>query len=385
MKRRDFLVSIGGVCALAALPRPALAAPGWDGARTLLLVELAGGNDGLNTVVPYANPAYYALRPGIAIRRDDALQLDERLGLHPQLKPLMDSWQAKELAIVQGVGYARPNRSHFRSIDIWETASGAERVLSEGWIARLFADRPRPSGLVADGLVFGGGNGAVQGPKLRAVNVPDPQRFVRQAQGMRPHAAAAHNAALAHILKVEREIGATAEGLRALLAKAPQIDAPFPAGGFGDQLRVAARLLAAGARLPVMKVSLGGFDTHAGQPQRHAQLMRQLGEGLAAFRAAAKATGQWPRVLAMTYSEFGRRAGQNGSNGTDHGTAAPHFVLGATVKGGLHGPAPDFANLEGGDLKHAFDYRQLYATVAESWWHLGATPALAGHKALPVL
>jgi uncharacterized protein (DUF1501 family) len=134
-----------------------------------------------------------------------------------------------------------------------------------------------------------------------------------------------------------------------------------------------------------MKVSLGGFDTHAGQPQRHAQLMRQLGAGLAAFRIAAKATGQWSRVLAMTYSEFGRRAGQNGSNGTDHGTAAPHFLLGARVKGGLIGPAPDFAALEGGDLRHAIDYRQLYATVAQGWWNVAALPALAGHKALPIL
>jgi len=313
------------------------------------------------------------------------VQLDEKLGLHPSLAPLGEAWKAGEIAIVQGVGYENPNRSHFRSIDIWDTASGSNRFLTEGWVARVIGASRRQAERLADAVVLGGGNGPVTGGNLRAVSMPDPQRFLRQAQGMKAAEARPANPALAHLIKVQHEIQDTAKELREVLARAPEVNGAFPAGQFGRQLRIAARLVAAKAVVPVVKLALGGFDTHANQPGPHANLLRQLGEGLAAFRKAVAEAGRWNEVLVMTYSEFGRRAAQNGSNGTDHGTAAPHFVLGGKIKGGFFGPAPDLAHLVNGDLKHAIDYRSLYATAAQIWWGFTRTGAFAAHAPLPIL
>jgi uncharacterized protein (DUF1501 family) len=392
MRRRDFLATGSALAAVTLLSPSAFAqarAAGWRPERTLVLIELAGGNDGLNTVVPYADPAYQRLRPGIAIKRDAVIRLDEKLGLHPALAPLADAWKARELAIVQGVGYENPNRSHFRSIDIWDTGSGSNRFLAEGWVARLLGparrNKERVADRLADAVVLGGGTGPVTGAGLRAVSMPDPQRFLRQAQDMKAVEARPANPALAHVIQVQREIQDTAKELREVLARAPEVRGEFPNGPLAQQLRVAARLINARAVVPVIKLALGGFDTHANQPGQHANLLRQLGEGLAAFRKALAEAGRWNDVLVMTYSEFGRRAAQNGSNGTDHGTAAPHFVVGAKVKGGLFGPAPNLADLVDGDVRHAIDYRSLYATAARGWWGFARTSALGDHPPLPIL
>jgi uncharacterized protein (DUF1501 family) len=388
MRRRDFLAT-GTAIATYALFAPAARTQAREAGmaeRTLVLAELAGGNDGLNTVVPYADPIYHRLRPGIAIKREAVVQLDERLGLHPSLAPLSDAWKAGELAIVQGVGYENPNRSHFRSIDIWDSGSGSSRLLTDGWFTRLLGGRKREDARLADAVVLGGGTGPVAGDGIRAVQMPDPQRFLRQARGMSPAEAQPANRALAHILRVQREVQDTAKELADVLARAPEVPGDFPTGPFAQQLRVAARLIHAGAVVPAIKIALGGFDTHAAQPNAHANLLRQLGEGLAAFRRALVDAGRWDRVLLMTYSEFGRRAAQNGSSGTDHGTAAPHFVLGAKVKGGFHGPLPNLGDLANDDLRHAIDYRSLYATAAQGWWGLRRTdPVLGDHKPLPIL
>ena len=388
MRRRDILLAGSAAAAFTLLSPYALAqarAAGWRADRTLVLVELAGGNDGLNTVVPFADPAYQRLRPAIAIKREAVVQLDEKLGLHPSLAPLDEAWKAGEIAIVQGVGYDNPNRSHFRSIDIWDTASGSNRFLTEGWVSRVVGASRRQAERLADAVVLGGGTGPVGGAGLRAVAMNDPQRFLRQAQGMKTAEARPANPALAHLLKVQHEVQDTAKELRGVLARAPEARGEFPPGPFGQQLRVAARLIAAKAVVPVVKLALGGFDTHANQPGQHGNLLRQLGQGLAAFRKALADAGRWNDVLVMTYSEFGRRAAQNGSNGTDHGTAAPHFVIGGRVRGGLYGPAPDLANLANGDLRYAIDYRRLYATAAQTWWGFARTGAFDGHAPLPIL
>jgi uncharacterized protein (DUF1501 family) len=336
--------------------------------------------------VPYADRSYAQLRPNLAIAREQLVQLDERLGLHANAKGLAEAWQARELAIVQNVGYPLPNRSHFRSSDIWHTGSGSERVSTEGWIAQLFSSVPRPRGLVADALVLGGAAGAAHGGSIRTVSVPDPARFLRQAQDMEAEARLQANPALAHLARVSEQVQETARELKELLAKAPEVSGEFPNTAFGIQLRTAARLLNAGAKAPLFKVELAGFDTHANQKQRHDKLMRQLGEGLQAFRRAMIASGQWERVLVMTYSEFGRRVAENGTGGTDHGTAAPHMLLGGRVKGGLYGAPPRLDDLDEGDLKYAIDYRSLYATAAEGWWSLPHNAAVLGaHKALPVV
>jgi len=393
MDRRRFILAAGRAAllipALAAAPtllRPARAASlaaSWG--RTLVLVELAGGNDGLNTVVPYADPAYYRLRPELAVARDKVLPLDERLGLNPALEPLMPVWRQGELAVALGVGYPRPNRSHFRSIEIWESGTDRGRA-GDGWLARLFQGQPRPAGLAADAIVLGGGVGAVAGGDMRAIVMRDPQQFLRRARRLESSSGEARNPALAHILRVEREIDNAAAELRAAAARVPDFDVRFPPGPFGRQLETAAKLIEGGVPVPVIKLSQSGYDTHSNQPGRHAALLAELGAGLAAFQRVVTAGGHGQRVLVMTYSEFGRRAVQNGSLGSDHGTAAPHFLLGGRVRGGLHGAQPSLGALEGGDLRHGLDFRQLYATVAEHWWGLPRdnTP-FAGQRPLPLL
>lgn len=388
MHRRDFLAVAGALAGISFLPRALWAearAAGWRFDRSLVLLELAGGNDGLNTLVPYSDPAYARLRSGIAIKREAVVQIDEKLGFHPALAPLFGAWKAGDLAVVQGVGYERPNRSHFRSIDIWETASGSDRTLTAGWLSRALAPLTPSRARLADAVVLGGGSGPVAGGRLRAVTMADPQRFLRQSQGMHATRTRSENPALAHLMQVQREIEDTARELRDVLARAPEAKGEFPKGPLGQQFRIAARIVGAGAIVPVVKLALSGFDTHANQPAPHANLLRQLGEGIAAFRTALIAAGKWDRVLIMTYSEFGRRAAQNGSNGTDHGTAAPHFVLGGKVKGGLYGPRPNLDDLDGGDLRHAIDYRRLYATALATWWQAPRAALVGDHSPLPIL
>jgi uncharacterized protein (DUF1501 family) len=339
--------------------------------RILLLVELKGGNDGLNTLVPYADPRYRALRPDIGVARERVLALDEKVGLHARLEPLMEAWQAGDLAIVQGVGYPYPNRSHFRSIEIWDTASAANQTLSEGWIAQAFADGGRPAGLGVDSIVIDSNALPSTGRSLRTIVMRDAENFLRQAEAVPDSSGISDdgNRALRHLLAVRHEINAAAATLSRRLRAAP---APAQAYAqdlaLGRQLELATRVLA--ARLPVVavKVALGGFDTHANQVQVHERLLGFLASGLATLRRNLIAAEVWNDVVVMTYSEFGRRARQNASAGTDHGTAAPQFVMGGRVKGGLHGAHPSLADLQEDDLRHTVDFRGVFAEVARGCW-----------------
>lgn len=378
MNRRRFLTLAGGV-SVALAARPSLAAPGparphWD--RVLVLVELKGGNDGLNMVVPYADPAYRRLRPHIALDRDQVLQLSPELGLHPGLKPLLPAWRSGDMGVVLGVGYPEPNRSHFRSIEIWDTASASNQYLSQGWIARAMQGNPRPASFALDAVTIDDNVLPLSGPGLRNVVLRDVENFIRQAERMQQAASErAGNPALRHLLKVQGEIHHAALTLRDRMKNAPAPSVDMPGTLFGRQLDLALRLLLSGTPLTTIKLALGGFDTHARQREAHDRLMGVLGEGLAAFRAALIAAGLWDRVLVMTYSEFGRRVAENGSRGTDHGTAAPHFVMGGRVKGGFHGRQPPLDDLSEGDLRHTVDFRDVFATVARRWWGLDAEPA----------
>ncbi len=379
MKRREFLQAsaAAGVAILAPRFAAAQSALPEGYSRLLVLVELKGGNDGLNTVVPYADQAYYGLRPRIGIRRDDVLQLDGRTGLHPSLAPLMPLWQARELAVVQGVGYPSPNLSHFRSIEIWDTASRAEEYLSDGWLARAFAAAPVPKKFAADGVVVGASElGPLAGGGARAVALANTEQFLRQAKLAQP-VQAQGNRALVHLLKVEADVVQAAAGLNGNRDFRTQ----FPQGPFGNAVRTAAQVVASDAGVAAVRITLNGFDTHQNQPGTHANLLRQLAEGLVALRAALQELGRWDSTLVVTYAEFGRRAQENGSNGTDHGTANAHFALGGRVKGGLYGEAPRLDRLEHGNLVHAVDFRSVYATVLERWWGVPATGPLGGRFA----
>lgn len=379
LNRREFM-ALGSLGAVAMWAAPM----GWAAqrgglSRALVLVELKGGNDGLNTVIPYRDKAYYAARPGLAIGRDRVLQLSSQVGFHPALEPLMKAWRADELAVVQGVGYENPNRSHFRSIAIWETGADSDEQLAQGWLARLLRGKV-PAEHLAAGAVFDGDNlGPLEG-EARTLVMNQPEQFIRQARALSSvKAPSGANDALKHVLGVQNDVVRGASVLEARLKRASARLSGFPRGAFARQLREAARLIIAEVPVAVIKVSLGGFDTHANQLGGHQRLLTQLAEGLAAFRAALLEAGAWDRVMVSTYSEFGRRVVENGSGGTDHGTAAPHLIMGGKVRGGLFGRQPSLTDLQNGDLKHHVDYRRLYATFGQRWWGLDAAD---GHKPL---
>lgn len=339
--------------------------------RVLLLVELKGGNDGLNTLVPYADPNYHQLRAGIGVPRERVVQLDERVGLHEKLAPLMDSWKAGDLAILQGVGYPYPNRSHFRSIEIWDTASASSQTLSEGWVAQAFNGTKIAKGVGVDCIVADTNALPSTGPSLRTIVMQDAENFLRQANAIGNAAASGDggNPALRHLLAVRQEINAAAAGLRDRLRVAPAPAEPYGQEFLlGRQLDLATRILTARVPVVAIKVALGGFDTHANQLPAHERLLAFLASNLATLRRNLIAADLWKDVVVTTYSEFGRRARQNASGGTDHGTSAPQFVMGGGVKGGLHGAYPSLNDLQDGDLKHTVDFRNVFATLAQGCW-----------------
>ena len=379
MNRRQFLrSSLSGatLCALGTANLSFAAVPaGADYRRLLILVELKGGNDGLNTLVPYADPAYYTVRPKLAIARDAVLPITDRAGLHPALAPLMPLWNAHELAVLQGVGYPAPNLSHFRSIEIWDTASNSETYLQDGWLTRTFAGAPTPAAFAADGIVIGTADlGPLSGGGTRAIALANTDQFLRQARLATPDGAAG-NRALAHILKVE------ADSVQAAghLGGRRTFTTEFPTGGFGSAIRTAAQVIAAPAGVAVVRITLSGFDTHTGQTATQARLLGELAAGMVALKAALTELGRWNDTLVLTYAEFGRRAKENLSGGTDHGTANVHFALGGRVRGGMYGEAPSLARLDGeGNLLHTLDFRCVYATVLERWWTVPSMPTLGG-------
>jgi uncharacterized protein (DUF1501 family) len=375
MNRRELLASTASL-GFAGFPTFSFAQSISNKDRVLILVELKGGNDSLNTVIPYANTIYAQLRPTIGIKSEDVIRIDSQQGLHPALAPLVPIWEKNELAIVQGVGYPDPNLSHFRSIDIWNTASKSTEYLPDGWVARSIKNGLQATSgkaFTSDGVLIGVSE---QGPLAgaQAITLRQTEAFVNQSRLAMPAELAA-NTSFAHILGVERAIVDAANGLR---GEKYAFKTEFPGGNFGQSVQSAAQIVAGQrgkAGVPVIVLSLGSFDTHVNQTGNHAGLLKQLADGLAALRSALQEVGAWERALVMTYSEFGRRARQNQSNGTDHGTAASHFVMGGAVKGGLVGQAPDLAHLDASqNLLYTTDFRQLQATVAKGWW--GVNPEL---------
>lgn len=384
LNRRHLLsLAAGGL----TLPRWATARAASAAGRVLVLVELKGGNDGLNTVVPYADPAYAALRPTLALKADEVLHLDERVGLHPALAPLMPLWAQQELAVLPGLGYPAPNLSHFRAIEIWDTASAANEYLDDGWVARaMAAGLRRRAAFTTEGVAVGSaGLGALRG--ARAVTLGNVDAFVSQSR-LAQATAGQGSAALAHVLRVEADVIQAAEGLRA--RPATPLATVFPSTRFGQAVRATCQIVAGQAGqggVPVFHLTHGSFDTHQAQAGTHASLLGQLADGLVALRAGLVEAGAWDRTLVLTYSEFGRRARENESRGTDHGTAAAHFALGGAVRGGIIGKMPELDRLDATqNLVHTADFRQVYATIARQWWGVDPETVVRGRfDTLPFL
>jgi uncharacterized protein (DUF1501 family) len=394
--RREFLRhSTRGIGLLAFsrfaprfLVQSTLAAPAPEkDRRILVLVQLAGGNDGLNTVVPFDDPAYHALRPTLALKQNAILPVSDHLGLHPACAPLHALLKEGRLGIVQNVGYPNPNRSHFRSTEIWETGSAADESLSSGWIGRYLDNACTGSPGSTD-------------PDAIHVSAEVPQSFggehPHHTFSLSPGAARAGSAETALLERIaERDepvLGGNHSFLRATLMDALVAEkkiqrildtakpaSPYPSGNFAQSLRNVSALIAAGLPTRVYFVSLGGFDTHANQANAHSNLLRQLSEGLAAFQADLVARHLDDQVLTMTFSEFGRRPVENESRGTDHGTAAPLFVMGRDIAGPLHGAPPDLRVEKNADIRFGTDFRSVYATVLDRWLETPADAILGAH------
>ena len=343
--------------------------------RRLVLVELSGANDGLNTVVPFRDERYREIRPNIALSGEDLFTITNELALHKSLIPLDPAWQAGDLAIIQGLGYPGQNRSHFKSIALWETGGDGSDSQVNGWLTEDIEGMEGANTLDAHGISLDGGMGVFASSSGVWLSMTSLNQFTGLRDSAHPmittKESAGGNPALSLLMDRGRALDTAMGRISAKLnvmtsANNLQIDA----GDFGRQAAMAAQLIDAGIDAPVLKLKIDGFDTHEGQQWRHGDLLRDLGRGLAGLRDNLKRSGHWETTLVMTYSEFGRRAVENESSGTDHGTAAPHFLMSGALKGGIWGIHPDLGTLVEGDMQFTMDYRSAYHRVLSDWFGL---------------
>ncbi len=384
--RRDFLKTTSlialGSSVPAFLSKTAAQARTADqpGARDtiLVVVQLTGGNDGLNTVIPFRDDNYRRLRPTLAQPRDQIRRITDDIGLHPNMTALADLHQDRALCIVQGVGYPNPSQSHFRSMDIWQAGSTA-RDLQEGWIGKALRAVPGAASFhlantnEAAPLALTGA--PVRVPSI--TRLEDFQLRVEAASGadrrqqrevIENQSAPAQGQAnlLDFVRRTATNTYATSRRLQEI-GRTYQPRVPYPTTGLGNHLKLAAQLIDAGLGARLFYVTLDGFDTHAGQAFAHGNLLREVSDAMAAFYRDLAARGHRDRILMMTFSEFGRRADENGSRGTDHGSGAPMLLVGGRVKSGLVGAHPSLTELDDGNLRHHTDFRQVYAAILDRW------------------
>jgi uncharacterized protein (DUF1501 family) len=410
LSRRQFLTrSLQGASLLAAgsvvpefLARTARAAePGKD--TVLIVIEMTGGNDGLNTVIPYADDLYHKARPTLRHTKEQVVRVNDELGLNPALRGLDQLLQRGELAIVQGVGYPNPDRSHFESMDVWQSAD-PRRKTPGGWIGRSVPDLQGADGNVpvmqigADRLPL-----ALQGAPSGVVSINNRTPYRLDLGG----GSSAHRKArrqliedLAHtppahdrddlfqfVQRRQLQTYATLEKLQELLQQHNRSAVPeeFEAGGRGapfgnlfQKLSLVAAMITQGLGARVYYVTLDGFDTHSGQAEMHRKLLEELANSVSFFFNQLRPGGHDQRVLAMTFSEFGRRVQENGSRGTDHGSGSCLFVMGPGVQAGPVGPHPSLSDLDAGDLKYHTDFRRVYATLLDGWLGCDSKAVLNG-------
>ena len=381
MDRRDFLKYAGLISATGVIPNIGWSAPNKN-SRIVVLVELKGGNDGFNTLVPFADPLYYEHRPRIAIMQRQVLKLNDKVGLHPRMKALMPLWNAGQMAWIEGVGYPRPILSHFRSMDIWDSGSNSNQFIQDGWLSRVL---PRyKKGLHGIALNKGQAElGPLASSNLNSVTMQDPKNFLSQLRNIDDTPISRATPAIQHVSETQHQLFSVGDQLSKKMGKRPQRSGVgFSKGIFGHSLEAVAEMILSGVDAPVFKVTQDGFDTHSGQRGAQDNGLYHVANGLASFAQAMKQAGMWNNVLLVTYSEFGRRAKENRGGGTDHGTASSHMILGGRVRGGTYGRHPDFSRLDAnGNVQHTTDFRQIYATLAQRWWN--QPNPWNGHKVLP--
>ena len=382
------------------------AATGKD-ASILVVLQMAGGNDGINTVVPFANDFYRKARPKIGLKPEEILKLNDDVGLHGAMKGFKELFDAGELSIVQGVGYPNPNRSHFRSTEIWQTASDSERVEKNGWIGRYFDNAcagtdpavgvtigsqlpqaffaTKPKGIVLNNpqnyrFMANGAAAEESYKKLNELEMSSalPEDNSGGSIGMLPAGMPMTGGrAVDFISRTALDAQHSSEEIRNIAAKV-QNQANYPGSVLGNSLKLVAKLIGGGLSTRIYYVSQGGYDTHTNQLAAQQRLLGDLADSVKAFVDDMKAQGNMGRVLVMTFSEFGRRVAENANGGTDHGAAAPMFVVGQKVKAGLLGQYPSLApqDLYQGDIKYNVDFRSVYAAVLENWLKTKSAPIL---------
>jgi uncharacterized protein (DUF1501 family) len=353
----------------------------------LVVIELEGGNDGLNTLIPVANDIYYKKRPTLGVPKDQVIKLSDQVGLHPAMVETGELFKSGKLAVVQGVGYPEPDRSHFRSREIWHTASTAKKPPETGWLGRLLDSTTKPGdeGLLG-GLAFTeylpqafmAKNGTI--PVIGQLEkLAEPAEAVPQIKLLR-HLSTGPVEKTEPVGFLRRQAAASYRAAEVLRNTATKFKSQgeYP-GDIGIQLRRAAQVITAGLDVRLLFASQSGYDNHNRQADAHAACLKDLAAALAAFEQDLEKYRMADRVVVMVFSEFGRRVEENASQGTDHGAASCMFLAGAKVKGGLAGAYPGLDKLDDGDLVHTVDFRSVYATVLEKWLGCSAEPLL-GNK-----
>ena len=370
MNERDLINFLAAGIAIPLAPISISAASIKSGKR-LILVELSGANDGLNTVIPIKDERYGELRPRIKIDRSKAFNLGNGLVLNSAMRSLDGALQAGDLAIMQGLGYPGQNRSHFKSIALWETGGDGTKSGKNGWLTEDIEQMTGSDQLDAHGISLDGGMGIFASPSGVWLSMTSLGQFsTLQKKLVIPNQTLSSNPALSFVLDRAHALNSSMQSISSKISRLRNKNLNINAGDFGKQASMAAYLIDAGISAPVLKLKIGSFDTHENQTWRHRRLLQDLSKGLSGLRRALIQSGHWDNTLIMTYSEFGRRAKENESGGTDHGTAAPHFLMSGSLEGGLWGIHPDLGNLTDGDVKFTTDYRVVYDKILSDWFGL---------------
>lgn len=398
--RREFLKRFGAasLVSLGATPpsflaRAAAATEAKPDERILVLVQMAGGNDGLNTVVPFGRDEYYKARPGVGIPKGAVLKLNGELGLHPAMDGFKKLFDEGWLSVVQGVGYPNPDRSHFRSMDIWQSAKPEKDDVSSGWLGRALDSTVEQHVGKVPGLAFGTDKLPLSlvASKINVPTVRDVKGYQLQLGPGNESALKAHKQSLERIASRDATAGSDLDFLRrtartawSSAEKLKQISASYkpatayPGNPLGQKLRTVAEIISGDMGTRMFFVNLDGFDTHSQQANAHQALLTELSSAITAFVGDLKGHGLADRVLVATFSEFGRRVAENGSLGTDHGAASQMFVVSPKCKGGVIGAHPSLTDLDDGDLKFHTDFRSVYATLLDRWLSIPSEPVLGG-------
>lgn len=349
------------------------------GDNCLLFIQLGGGNDGLNTFIPYRDDLYYHHRPNIALSRNEVLAADGAMAFHPALKGFADIMQQGHLSVVQNVGYPDPVLSHFRGLEIWQTASSSGEYLTEGWLGRFLDHHYKehhPTGAInADNI----DNLALRGIEPNTMTVTNPNALTKKNEGN--SATLSDNPQLDFVRKIAGSLSEGSSEIQDALKKAAPADAVYPKTKLGRNMEWIAKLIKGGLNSKIYYTSQQGFDTHHAQLPEHNARLTQLNDAVYAFYKDMKAANQLEGVTVVIFSEFGRRVADNG-NGTDHGKAAPMFIIGGGNKGKLLGGNPNLADLDGGDLKYTIDFRSVYASLLKDKFSFD--PSLIGIKNQPL-